>query len=69
VQRAIAGPEALVFEEERVVQQREGVEDIEARLEKSVYRAKHGKRVMRHTFLDKMSASRINSFSLAFNLP
>jgi hypothetical protein len=40
VQRAIAGPEALVLEEERVVQQRECVEDIEASLYTSVYRIK-----------------------------
>lgn len=74
MERAISCAEALLVKEERVVDECEGVEDVEA----SLYHVSlHLHFVLsnpcpnhvQHTFFAKINASLINSFNLVFNLP
>jgi hypothetical protein len=63
VQRTVAGAEFLFFEEERVVEECEGIEDVEARLVMLVIYTIMQSRFRMLTFFDKINASFISEFS------
>jgi hypothetical protein len=63
VQRTVAGAEFLFFEEERVVEECEGIEDVEASLVMLVIYTIMQSRFRMLTFFDKINASFISEFS------